>query len=108
VNPSRGDGQRLRGWHHRGVTTYRIVVEGELSDRFVATFDEMRLERRPGETWLTGRIADQAQLQGLITRIADLGISLRSFGPVASDSETDPAHTASGAEARDIVTGGRA
>ena len=69
------------------VTTYRIVVEGELSDRFVATFDGMRLERGAGETCLTGRITDQAQLQGLLARIADLGLSLRSFGPVNADPE---------------------
>lgn len=67
------------------MTTYRIVVEGELSDRFVATFGEMRVERVPGETWLTGEIADQAQLQGLMAHLADLGLALRSFGPVSTD-----------------------
>jgi len=68
------------------VTTYRIVVEGELSDRFAATFDGMQLEHGVGETYLTGGITDQAQLQGLLARIADLGLSLRSFGPVATET----------------------
>ena len=65
-----------------GVTTYRIVVDGELSDRFVATFEDMRLESGAGTTSLIGEIADQAQLHGLLTRVADLGLSLVSFGPV--------------------------
>lgn len=64
------------------VTTYQIVVDGELSDRFVATFGDMRLERGAGRTSLTGEIADQAQLHGLLARVADLGLSLVSFGPV--------------------------
>jgi hypothetical protein len=66
----------------RGVTTYRIVVDGELSDRFVATFEHMRLERDSGRTSLTGEIADQAQLHGLLARVADLGLSLVSFQPI--------------------------
>jgi hypothetical protein len=64
------------------VTTYRIVVSGELSDRFVATFANMHLERDSGTTSLIGEISDQAQLHGLLARVADLGLSLVSFGPV--------------------------
>jgi hypothetical protein len=64
------------------VTTYQIVVDGELSDRFVATFGDMRLERDAGRTTLTGEIADQAQLHGLLARVAELGLTLVSFGPV--------------------------
>ena len=68
--------------HHRPVTTYRIVVEGELSDRFIATFAEMHLERDRGETALTGDVRDQAHLQGLLSRIADLRLALRSVTPI--------------------------
>ena len=71
---------------HR-VTTYRIVVEGELSDRFGATFNAMRLDRVAGDTWITGEIVDQAQLQGLIARIADLGLALRSVNAVGTDRD---------------------
>ena len=67
------------------VTTYQIVVDGELSDRFVATFGDMRLERDAGRTSLTGEIADQAQLHGLLARVAELGLALVSFGPVVPD-----------------------
>jgi hypothetical protein len=64
------------------VTTYQIVVDGELSDRFGATFGDMRLERGAGRTSLAGDMADQEQLHGLLVRVAELGLSLVSFGPV--------------------------
>ena len=86
MDPRWGDGQRSPRPHDGGVETYRIVVEGELSDRFISTFDDMQLERGVGETYLTGGIRDQAQLQGLLARIADLGLSLRSFGPVTAET----------------------
>ena len=77
-----------------GVTTYRLVVEGELSDRFAAAFGAMRLEHGPGETALVVEIADQAQLQGLIAHVADLGLAVRSFGPVIPPVEpaAEPHH----------------
>jgi len=73
---------------HQLVKTYRIVVEGELSDRFIATFEDMHLERGRGETWLTGDVRDQAQLQGLLARIADLGLALRSVTQIDAASRT--------------------
>ena len=45
------------------VTTYEIVVDGELSDRFVATFGDMRLERDAGKTSLTGEIAKSCRIE---------------------------------------------
>ena len=45
----------------------------------------MRLERDRGETVLTGEVRDQAQLQGLLARIADLGLALRSVTPIDGD-----------------------
>jgi hypothetical protein len=83
VDRRRGDGGTDIVLQHRAVTTYRIVVEGEISDRFFATFGDLRVDHVAGETWMTGEIADQAQLQGVIAHIADLGLALRSVGPVA-------------------------
>ena len=79
-----GDGLTPCEPHHGVVTTYQIILEGELSDRFAATFPGMRLECGDGETSLTGEIRDQAHLQGMLAQVADLGLSLRSFGPVPS------------------------
>jgi hypothetical protein len=55
---------------------YRFVVEGELSDRLGPAFGAMTLTREPGKTVLTGRVRDQAELQGLLQRVSDLGLTL--------------------------------
>jgi hypothetical protein len=57
---------------------YQVVVSGELSDDAATVFEGMTLQRRDGNTILVGRIRDQAELQGLLTRISDLGLTLLS------------------------------
>ena len=68
-----------------GVNLGDVVVEGEFGDRSFATFDDMHENHLAGEKWITGEIADQAQLKGVIASIADLGVALRSFSSVADD-----------------------
>ena len=41
----------------------------------------MQLQRLAGTTVLTGDVADQAQLVGLIERIQELGVELVSINP---------------------------
>jgi hypothetical protein len=60
---------------------YRIVVRGRLSERLGAAFDDLELERRQGETVLTGA-SDQAELHGVLERIRELGIELVSVNAV--------------------------
>jgi hypothetical protein len=67
---------------------YRIVVEGELSPRYVSVFEGMRLECAQGRTAIVGSLTDQAQLQGLLQRIAGLGLTLVSVEP---EDEQQPA-----------------
>lgn len=55
---------------------YRLIVEGELSDRMTAAFEGMTLTRTEGNTALTGHVRDQAALQGLLQRVSDLGLTL--------------------------------
>jgi hypothetical protein len=55
---------------------YRIVVRGELDSRFANLFNGMQMEQRDGETVLTGRVLDQAQLHGFIERLEELGLEL--------------------------------
>jgi hypothetical protein len=66
---------------------YRIVVKGRLSDRFESTFEGMRLEPHSGQTVLVGEVTDQAQLYGILNRLADLGIEL-----VSVNSDVAPSH----------------
>jgi hypothetical protein len=57
---------------------YRLTVEGELSDRASSAFEGMTMTREEGKTVLVGLVRDQAQLQGLIQRVSDLGLTLLS------------------------------
>ena len=57
---------------------YRIVVRGELDDRFAYLFNGMQMKRAEGTTTLTGTVIDQAQLHGFIERFEELGLELLS------------------------------
>jgi hypothetical protein len=57
---------------------YRLVVEGELSDRVELAFEGMTLTREEGNTILEGPVRDQAELQGLLGRVSDFGLTLLS------------------------------
>jgi hypothetical protein len=56
--------------------TYRLVVEGELSDSIGVAFDDVTLMREDGNTVLTHLVCDQADLLGLIQRVSDFGLTL--------------------------------
>ena len=58
--------------------TYRLVVRGELDERFAYLFGGMEMERTESRTVLTGEVIDQAQLHGFIERIQELGLELLS------------------------------
>ena len=64
--------------------TYRLVVRGELDDRFRCLFNGMEMERREGTTVLTGPVIDQAQLHGFIERIEELRLELLSVEQLES------------------------
>jgi hypothetical protein len=59
-------------------TIYRIVVRGELSQRYVPAFEGMTLATGDGQTAITGPVIDQAHLHGLLDRLGDLGLELVS------------------------------
>lgn len=58
---------------------YRIVVGGHVDPRLRADLGGLEVEPRGEETVLTGSIVDQAQLQGLLERIAALHLVLVSI-----------------------------
>jgi len=58
---------------------YEIVVKGKLDSRWSRWFANMQIIPRPdGNTLLTGPIADQSALYGVISRMRDLGMVLIS------------------------------
>ena len=73
-----------------GPTTYRIVVRGELSQRYVPAFDGMALVPRDGRTAIVGPVIDQAHLHGLLERVRDLGLELVSVNPTPEPAPSAP------------------
>jgi hypothetical protein len=58
--------------------TVTITIRGRLSERLIAAFDGMSATPGGSRTALTGHVADQAQLHGLLARVRDLGLELES------------------------------
>jgi hypothetical protein len=67
---------------------YRVVVDGELSDDIGRAFEGMSLSRENGTTVLVGTMRDQAQLQAILQRISDLGLTLLSVRALDDDPST--------------------
>ena len=64
---------------------YRITVEGEISDPLGAAFHGMTVRRQAGKSELVGWVRDQAELQGLLQRISDFGMTLLSVTAISGD-----------------------
>ena len=58
---------------------YEIRVKGYLAPSRIGTFDGMQITlTSDGETTLSGAVADQAALHGLLARVRDLNLTLIS------------------------------
>ena len=57
---------------------YRLTVEGELSDDSAQAFGGMTVRCGDGMTVLIGPVRDQAELQGILQRLSDMGLTLLS------------------------------
>lgn len=72
-------GPIIKGPMKRSSSTYEIRVEGLLDSLWVEWFGDMTITHVDGvETILTGELADQAALHGVIERVRDLGLNLIS------------------------------
>lgn len=56
----------------------RIVLQGELSERFQPALEGLSVRHELGYTELNGTLADQAQLRSLLDRLFDLGMQIVS------------------------------
>lgn len=62
---------------------YEICVQGQLDPDWAEWFDDFTLTHRPeGVTVLTGPVADQAALHGILNKIRNLGLQLISVNQV--------------------------
>ena len=74
---------------------YEIRVTGHVSPRWGSWFDGMTLTPQDdGTTVISGPVADQSALHGLLRKLSDLGLTLVSVTPklaeAPSDHTTDP------------------
>lgn len=68
---------------------YTIRIKGHLAPRWSEWFAGMAItQTESGETLLSGLIADQAALHGLLAKIRDLNLALVSVTPVEPKSPT--------------------
>lgn len=72
---------------------YEILVQGQLDSLWGQWFEGMTLSKvKVGEpaiacTMITGRVADQAALHGLLTKIRDLNLPLISVRRIGTDKK---------------------
>jgi hypothetical protein len=57
---------------------YEIRVEGVLDQRWTAWFEDLEITSDHNQTVISGPVADQAALHGLLNRVCDLGLVLVS------------------------------
>ena len=81
---TRMTGSRLRGVNKVRSRTYEITFAGQAGTTLRAEFDDCDVSVGPGTTTLRAGLLDQGALQGLMQRIASLGLELLEVRVVAS------------------------
>lgn len=66
---------------------YEIRVAGSLTPQWMDWFDSLVINTENGETLLSGPLADQAALYGLLKKIRDLGLPLVSVRQIPSQEK---------------------
>jgi hypothetical protein len=65
------------------VELYQIRIKGHLADRWSPWFDGLTITlEQSGDTLLTGPVADQAALHGLLRKVRDCGLPLISVNRI--------------------------
>ena len=69
---------------------YEIRLKGHLDARWVKWFDGLTITlEEDGNTLLSGPVADQAALHGLLKKVRDVGLPLLSVNSVEPDTKED-------------------
>ena len=75
---------------HIQQEVYKIVVKGQLDSEWSEWFDGLTITLvGSGETILTGPLADQTALHGVLIKIRDLGLPLLSLVRVEPERESE-------------------
>ena len=76
---------------HHGAGRYEIRIKGHLDSRWADWFDGLRLTNESdGTTIISGPVADQAALHGLLQKVRDVGLPLVSV--TSRSTRTSPTH----------------
>ncbi len=71
-------------------TTYQILIEGQIGERWADWFEGMDISyNEQGFTVLTGLVADQAELQGILATIGMLNMTLISVTQINAPSSKE-------------------
>jgi hypothetical protein len=77
------------------VGVYEIRVKGHLGGRWSEWFEGLEITNlENGDALLSGEIADQAALHGVLAKVRDLGLPLvavRGLGPDQTEPDIQPA-----------------
>jgi hypothetical protein len=71
-----GRGDRVSGLRHPQPQRYEICVRGRLGETIRSAFPALQARTRGDATVLTGVLADQAALYGVLAEIEALGLEL--------------------------------
>ena len=72
---------------YHAPTHYRIKLKGLLDQNWSDWFEQMAMSTQGDQTILTGPVADQAALHGLLVRIRDLNLMLLTLERIEPDPE---------------------
>ncbi len=73
-----------------GVATYELRVDGHLDDHWSPWLTDLTIARQDdGTSTLTGPVADQAQLHGVLSTLRDMGVTLISLHVLDAPSASD-------------------
>jgi hypothetical protein len=73
---------------HNQYPYYEIRIKGHLDDRWAEWFEGLTIMlEENGNTLLSGPLADQAALHGILKKVRDLGMTLLSVNSVEPDTK---------------------
>ena len=87
LGPTRRAASREVANNTEPTIRYEILVEGVLDNTWSAWFDDLDVndDSNAGITTIAGRLRDQPELHGLLSKIRDLGIPLLEVRRIGSD-----------------------
>lgn len=71
------------------METYEIRIKGILDEKWSDWFDGFTITHQENETLLAGPVPDQGALHGLLAKIRDLGLPIRSVECLSSDEDQE-------------------